>query len=56
MSPAARLACSDAMEDIERGDYRSAINELRSALRGTSNRKAWSKLMLAIRELSRIAQ
>ncbi len=56
MSPIARVHCSTAQGLILSGHYDLAIVQLRSAIKGTSNRKAWSKLMLAIRELSRIAQ
>ena len=51
----ARVDCLAAMNQIQEGDYALAIVHLRHALRGTHNRRAWSKIMLAIRELSRIA-
>ena len=56
MTEFAKLHCVAAQALIANGHYAHAIDNLRHALRGTTNRKAWSKLMLAIRELSRIAQ
>lgn len=54
MTQAARIRCQDAMDDIQRGDYCSAISELRYVLKyGCCNPRAWSKLMLAIRECNR---
>jgi Tfp pilus assembly protein PilF len=47
-------SCQLAMELICAGDYAAAQHECRQALRFTRNPRAWSKLMLAIRELSRI--
>lgn len=55
MSPYARLHCTAAMELIKHGHYGHAIDNLRLAIKGTSDRRAWSKLMLAIRELQRVA-
>lgn len=55
MSPSARQACDQAVANIHAGNFEMAIACLRDALRGTCNRRAWSKIMLAIRELSRIA-
>lgn len=55
MGPYARKACQQATWNIHQGDYTMAIACLKDALHGTHNRKAWSKLMLAIRELVRIA-
>lgn len=54
MTPTAQTHCRIAMSDIRNGFYPSALLQLRAALAGTSNRRAWSKLMLAIRELSRL--
>lgn len=54
MSPHARHCCELATGAIHEGRYRDATNYLRAAIAGTSNRRAWSKLMLAIRELGRI--
>lgn len=54
MSPSARTACSQAIDNINAGQFDMAIACLRDALRGTHNRRAWSKIMLAIRELSRV--
>jgi hypothetical protein len=39
---------------IEQGAYQEAREFLRVALRYTSDRRAWSKLMLAAREVGRI--
>lgn len=50
----AKWDCIDAMQQIERGEIQEAIATLRRALRGTRDRRAWSKLMLAIRELNRL--
>jgi Flp pilus assembly protein TadD len=55
MTPYARIACDQAIFNINLGQFEMAIACLRDALRGTHDRKAWSKLMLAIRELNRIA-
>ena len=55
MTEFAKLHCVAAQALITNGHYADAIANLRAALKGTSNRKAWSKIMLAIRELSRIA-
>ena len=55
MTSTGRGHCQIAMQHIERGQYQWAIDHCRLALRQTHNRRAWSKLMLAIRELSRIA-
>jgi hypothetical protein len=54
MTPMARAYCHDAMRNILEGDYDQAKLALRIALRETRNPRAWSKLMLAIRELSRV--
>lgn len=51
----ARADCESAMTFIKCGDYATAIILLRAAHRTLAPGKAWSKLMLAIRELSRIA-
>jgi len=56
MSLAFRRSCLLAMELINAGDYAAAQHECRQALKYCADRRAWSKLMLAIRELSRIAQ
>ena len=55
MTPSAKGQCKCAMVNIEVGDYLAAIDNLRRALKGTSDRRVWSKLMLAIRELSKIS-
>lgn len=55
MSPHAQVCCNLATTAIHVGNYHVAIKCLREALAGTSNRRAWSKLMLAIRELQRVA-
>ena len=55
MNTTATLSCHCAMDVIMAGDYGSAISHLRTALKNTTNPRAWSKIMLAIRELSRIA-
>lgn len=55
MSPSARNQCEFAVQEIHAGNYEAAILFLRTALKNTPNRRAWSKLMLAIRELSRVA-
>ena len=55
MEPFARTLCRAAQLQVQAGKYELAIANLRAALRRTSNRQAWSKLMLAIRELSKIA-
>ncbi len=55
MTPLARDYCEFAMHNIREGQIAPAIRCLRFALRETTDRKAWSKLMLAIRELSRVA-
>lgn len=52
MSDHAKTFCRDAQRLIVAGQYADAIAYLRLALRQTTNRRAWSKLMLAIRELS----
>lgn len=54
MSPANRQDCESAMTYIRCGDYETAIILLRSVLRTLRPGRAWSKLMLAIRELQRI--
>ncbi len=46
--------CKLAQLSIRQGFYQDGINYLRAALKQTSDRRAWSKIMLAIRELSRI--
>ena len=56
MSPAAILDARLAARAIRLGEFLAARQFLRSALRGTTDRRAWSKLMLAIRELSRVIQ
>lgn len=55
MEPFARTLCRAAQLQIRNGDYALAIGNLRSALRRTTDRRAWSKLMLAIRELSKLS-
>lgn len=55
MTPVARIHAESAIVAIHMGCPIAAISHLRSALRGCSNLRAWSKIMLAIRELSRIA-
>ena len=50
----ARQFCNDARKLIVAGRYQDAIAYLRLALPQVHNRRAWSKLMLAIRELSKI--
>lgn len=54
MSPNARNHCTAAMNLICANEYGAAILNLRSALRECHNRRAWSRLMLAIRELSKV--
>lgn len=54
MTEHARTFCRDAQRYIVAGQYANAIAYLRLALKQTSDRRAWSKLMLAIRELNRI--
>ena len=54
MTSLAKSYCNLAIADIRAGNFEEARDWLRYALRLTSNRRAWSKLMLAIRELSRI--
>lgn len=56
MSLVARAYCNLAIVDIQLGNHEEAIDWLRYALRQTTDRKAWSKIMLAIRELSRAAK
>lgn len=46
--------CRLAMELIHRNEYEAAIVMCRQALTHSPPRRAWSKLMLAIRELSRV--
>lgn len=55
MSPYARAQCETAQGLILSGEYAHAIVALRCALKQTSDRRAWSKLMLALRALSKIA-
>lgn len=55
MSPAARLNLKLAAFRIGVANYDGAIRCLRLALKETQDRRAWSKIMLAIRELHRIA-
>jgi len=55
MSPAARLNLKLATFRIGVANYDGAIRCLRLALKETQDKRAWSKIMLAIRELSRIA-
>lgn len=55
MSHYARAQCETAQGLILSGEYVHAIVALRCALKQTTSRRVWSKLMLAIRELSRIA-
>lgn len=47
--------CTYAMVGIDNGNYAAAIEELRRALKVCPHPRAWSKIMLAIRELSRVA-
>lgn len=54
MTQFGKLHCFAAQALIANGHYQEAIDNLRAALRQTSDRRAWSKLMLAIRELSKI--
>lgn len=54
MSPLAQSCCRNAVQYIHVGHYAHAIFAIRTALKQTSDRRAWSKLMLAIRELSRL--
>jgi hypothetical protein len=54
MTEHARTFCNDARKLIIAGRYQDAIAYLRLALPQVSDRRAWSKIMLAIRELSRI--
>lgn len=55
MTTTGRDHCSSAMQHITRGQYAWAIQHLRLALQQTHDRRVWSKLMLAIRELNRVA-
>lgn len=54
MSLAFSRSCHLAMELIRAGDYAAAQHECRQALKFTRDRRAWSRLMLAIRELNRL--
>lgn len=54
MSPNGRNLCNQAVALIREGQYRAAQTNLRLALQCTHNQRAWSKLMLAIRELNRV--
>ena len=54
MEPFAKRLCHAAALQIRAGQYKLAIGNLRAALRRTSNKQAWSKIMLAIRELSKL--
>lgn len=54
MTEHARQFCCDAQRLIVAARYADAIAYLRLALRQTSDRRAWSKLMLAIREINRL--
>lgn len=54
MSEHAKTFCRDAQRLIVAARYEDAIAYLRRALQQTHNRRAWSKLMLAIRELNRL--
>jgi hypothetical protein len=56
MNTFAKLHCSAAIALIEHGHYPEAIDNLRAALRLTHDRRVWSKLMLAIRELGKLAR
>lgn len=53
MTTIAHQQCEIAMIFIRSGKLDLAIANLRLALRGTSNPRAFSKLMLAIRECKR---
>lgn len=53
MTDIARACAIQAARNIQSGLHLSAIELLREALRGTTNARAKSKLMLAIRELKR---
>jgi hypothetical protein len=54
MNPKGRAACQIAVKAITMGQYAVAQEYLRLALKYTTDRRAWSKIMLAIRELSRV--
>lgn len=54
MNDLSRAHCASAQFAIRNGHYLSAVQHLRAALRQTIDRRAWSKLMLAIRELNRV--
>ena len=54
MEPFAKRLCHAAALQVRVGQYELAIGNLRAALRRTSNKQAWSKIMLAIRELSKL--
>ena len=54
MNATARTDCANAQRNIIAGNYSAAILDLRLALQNTTNRCAWSKLMLAIRELNKV--
>lgn len=55
MNPIVRTSLEAAAWNIHAGWYDLAITELRYALKYCSDRRAWSKIMLALRALSRIA-
>lgn len=54
MNPTGTALAKLAILRIEWKDYSGAVRALRAALKQTTNRRAWSKLMLAIRELNRV--
>ena len=54
MEPFAKRLCHAAALQVRARQYELAIGNLRAALRRTSNKQAWSKIMLAIRELSKL--
>ena len=54
MNTNARLHAKLAAFRIGTRDYEGAIRCLRVALKGTTDKRAWSKLMFAIRELNKV--
>lgn len=56
MNQLAKEQCAAAMLNITHGDYLIAIVQLRFALPHVHDRRCWSRLMLAIRELNKLEQ
>lgn len=55
MNETCKQNCLDAMDYIRCGDYIQARLCLKAAAPRIVNPRAWSKIMLAIRELSRLS-